>query len=881
MVAWRTFGAHMRGAHLTPLAAAACAGIALWFSIGTLAVGSAATDTRLGFLPPLWLLPLFAIAGVVIASWFRVTTPASLPLFFLLVVILPWIPGPVPSAFLFWTGPVVAGVWIAVAVAAAVTRSVRVGDFARTLTNPWLPAAIAFACYLTAGWWLSAIIPVGDEPHYLIITQSVLHDGDIRVANNYDENQNREYFPFPLRPHFGAPGINGEKYSIHAPGISVAVAPAFALFGYPGVVTFLALVAAIGSAAVWRAAHVLTQSSQAAWFGWAAAALSVPFFFQSFVVYPDGLAATLVMFAALPLVEVRITRGRLLAVGSALGLLPWLHARFAVIAASLGVLLCIRIVQGRDRGTRLAAFLIVPAASAIAWFSFFRIVYGRFDPSAPYAGDTQINALNTLSRVPAMLFDQQFGVLPNAPIYAFCFAGLLLLARARPRLAIELALVAAPYVLLTATFRDWWGGASGPGRYQAAILPLLAVPGAWLWARTQRQSTRAIALALLLLSVLTTGVLVAVDGGRLGYNEYDGYARFADWITPVVDVSLGMPSFVRHSAAPALTRAVIWLAALTGAVFILRLLDRNGAATFALATPSVLALAAMCALTIVWALDETAAPNSERSQANILATYDSTRRPNGITYGPLAIQSAETVLPTIALTTPARRAHRTANETLLLVPDVVPGGVYELRFADGRPGSGTANLLIGRQARPSKQWDLESDFHDGSSSLELPVAVGSLLIADQTRTSGGQLTLHPTKIWQRQSRVTADVARRAERYGSATVFFFDLNGVFHEEPGFWVRGGRETQIAAAPLHKGSSIWLFLRNGAAENIVEVEIDGTNQTLDLNPREERVIPLPISSRPAALVRVRSRMGFRPSETDPGSKDTRVLGVWIEFR
>ncbi len=76
--------------------------------------------------------------------------------------------------------------------------------------------------------------------------------------------------------------------------------------------------------------------------------------------------------------------------------------------------------------------------------------------------------------------------------------------------------------------------------------------------------------------------------------------------------------------------------------------------------------------------------------------------------------------------------------------------------------------------------------------------------------------------------------------------------------------------------------MFVRNAADANRVRLDIDGAAQTLDLHPREERTLAIPIAGhRPGALVRIHSEGGFRPSDVEAGSRDTRFLGVWIEFR
>ena len=188
-------------------------------------------------------------------------------------------------------------------------------------------------------------------------------------------------------------------------------------------------------------------------------------------------------------------------------------------------------------------------------------------------------------------------------------------------------------------------------------------------------------------------------------------------------------------------------------------------------------MAIMCAITAVWRLDGVAAANSEKSQLSLLADYDTVRRPQGVTMQPATLASADAALSKINVATPARRGPPPAG-TLLLAPAIVPGGVYELRPDNEAPSSGSAKLIIGRLARPIRTWNLASDFRDGAATLELAASVGSLVIAGDSQAPGGGLTLHPTRIWERDSRLTSRIARRVERYGPALVFFFDLSAVF-------------------------------------------------------------------------------------------------------
>ena len=42
----------------------------------------------------------------------------------------------------------------------------------------------------------------GDEPHYLIITESLLRDGDLQIENNHQRGDYRSFYPRELRPDF-------------------------------------------------------------------------------------------------------------------------------------------------------------------------------------------------------------------------------------------------------------------------------------------------------------------------------------------------------------------------------------------------------------------------------------------------------------------------------------------------------------------------------------------------------------------------------------------------------------------------------------------------------------------------------------------------------
>ena len=76
--------------------------------------------------------------------------------------------------------------------------------------------------------------------------------------------------------------------------------------------------------------------------------------------------------------------GRGSSTAPALALLPWLHSRFALLAGCIGALVLLRLSATKNPAGKAVAFLSVPAVSAVCWMGFFRAIYGVADPSAPY-----------------------------------------------------------------------------------------------------------------------------------------------------------------------------------------------------------------------------------------------------------------------------------------------------------------------------------------------------------------------------------------------------------------------------------------------------------------------------------------------------------------
>ena len=372
--------------------------------------------------------------------------------------------------------------------------------------------AVFLLYVLVAGQVQLRVGPRGDEPHYLMVTESLLRDRDLTLERDYAE---KRYLPFhddPLEPHYRVRGKGGEIYSLHAVGLSVLILPAYALGGYPAASLFMALLSALLALAVRELIRTRWESDGLAeGVGWTVA-LSPPLVHYAGLVFTEVPAALAVALALQR--RRRGATGPALAVGLALACLPWLNVRYAALA---GILLVYGLVSESAPGERaaLAAPSIVSAAG-IATYHF--VLYGFFDPRRVYGRRPEL-ALGTLPEgLPGLLLDQEFGLLVYAPVFALALPGAFRLwQKDRRQCVAALALVGA--VLATAgTWHMWRGGWNPPARF---LVPLVAVLALLAGGALRRGLTAG--AALLVGWSVWIGLTGATDP-RLVHRDRDGTA---------------------------------------------------------------------------------------------------------------------------------------------------------------------------------------------------------------------------------------------------------------------------------------------------------------------------------------------------------------------
>jgi len=296
----------------------------------------------------------------------------------------------------------------------------------------------------------------------------------------------------------------------------------------------------------------------------------------------------------------------------------------------------------------------------------------------------------------------------------------------------------------------------------------------------------------------------------------------------------------------------------------------------ALAVGLTAGLFATVALAVVWLGSDPQPVAAEREGPIFLRALDPAAGQVAVRFNPLRRLRVGDVPGLAPIGTPGRRP----TDPLLTVARP-PAATYVLEaVVDGSAGRLTAGL--DREPGALWSWDLPAVSGPWRQSIVLPVPSLALQIdADAAaRRAVSALSIRAERVASGSARFDGLEARRAGRYGPAIVFLVD-GSAYMEKAGAWVAGRADAEFVVVP-DAGSTVRLLLRNFAVDNVVTIDSAGARQDYSMKPREERTVDVPVDSRTgAAIVRVTSAAGARPSDVEPGNLDMRLLGCWLAVR
>jgi hypothetical protein len=237
---------------------------------------------------------------------------------------------------------------------------------------------------------------------------------------------------------------------------------------------------------------------------------------------------------------------------------------------------------------------------------------------------------------------------------------------------------------------------------------------------------------------------------------------------------------------------------------------------------------------------------------------------------------------------PGQRRSRQPLRVVLNARFRLPAGEYELDIK-GSDQTGTVpdsslGLQIGREGRPIETWPLS--LTPGAVSqrrFRVPLDaefVGFRASRPIERTIS-ELRLRALTIVDEDRRFESPVVRSSAAFGTARVFFHDGDS-FPETEGLWVKGRTTARLTILKPNEGqTSVPLAIHSGGRENAAILQTPAWSERIELAPGITSKIAVPTTAGERFVsLSVTSAGGFVPAEVEQGSKDRRLLGVWIAF-
>lgn len=287
----------------------------------------------------------------------------------------------------------------------------------------------------------------GDEPHYLVISQSIAKDGDINVFNQYARDEYRDFVDIRLQHHARVGKGFKVWYSYgHLPGLSLTLAPFFLvkmpnLTLYFFIRVYLGLFGAMMAVLIYLFALKLWTHKSLALFITVSYTFTAPIFFYAIHIFAELQAALLILSALYLLLYSQKPGGntlRTLLAGFLMGASVFWGMKYAIFTALLGggFFVWYVIKKQPKRAILLAVF---PFLWMVCFLGFLYLGYGNFDPMSIYngvmtpeqeqvyrAGIQHIPFQKRVETFLGMLFDQRDGLILYSPFYLFAFPGLIL-----------------------------------------------------------------------------------------------------------------------------------------------------------------------------------------------------------------------------------------------------------------------------------------------------------------------------------------------------------------------------------------------------------------------------------------------------------------------
>src|SRR6266566_5595807 len=384
--------------------------------------------------------------------------------------------------------------------------------------------------FATSFWYVqSSSPPSGDEPHYLVISQTLLKYHSLDVMLDYTNGDYHVFYPYTIDPHLSY-GAHGQLMPLHSIGAPILWLLPFYVLGRLGAVFFISLLSILIIVNIYKLLITMNIGATYAFVVSMAYAIASPVYLYSHLTFIEPVGALICIYVLRKILQKERTLTEVIVSSLLLSILPWVHIRFAYFELVLFFALLFRIYeQNQLKHFKYYACLLLPVTiSFLAYEIYTYSFWGTLNPGAIEMNDIHHNS-SPFAAAPfyAMLgifLDQQYGFLINFPIFILLFPGIFLAIKNHcTRYNLLMLILTVPYILLFASINNWTGGWSPPARLIFVLLPLYSFYLAYALEQINTLFSRLVIAATMLYGL--TYNLLSLSPPLNSFNAPTGYNR--------------------------------------------------------------------------------------------------------------------------------------------------------------------------------------------------------------------------------------------------------------------------------------------------------------------------------------------------------------------
>ncbi|MFL5693073.1 MAG: hypothetical protein ACJ795_14835, partial [Ktedonobacteraceae bacterium] len=204
-----------------------------------------------------------------------------------------------------------------------------------------------------------------------------------------------------------------------------------------------------------------------------------PIYMYSHLTFIEPIGALLCVYVLRKVLQEEISTADILISSLLLGILPWIHIRFALFEIVLFSAFLYKLyASNKLKNLKYYVYFLLPVVALFVLFEIYNLkVWGTLNPTINEVNDIHGNskpfAALPFRAILGLLFDQEFGLLISFPVFIFLFMGIMLAMKKQfIRYNLLVLMLSLPYLLICTTFRIWSGGWSPTARFLFVLLPV-------------------------------------------------------------------------------------------------------------------------------------------------------------------------------------------------------------------------------------------------------------------------------------------------------------------------------------------------------------------------------------------------------------------------